>query len=77
MEFQTILNLALGSLSAILGWFARELWAAVQALKDDLYKLREEIAKDYMPKDEFQTFKSELFSMLRRIEDKLEKKEDK
>ena len=77
MEFHTILNLALGSLSAILGWFARELWAAVQALKDDLYKLREEIAKDYMPKDEFQTFKSELFSMLRRIEDKLEKKEDK
>lgn len=77
MEFQTILNFALGSLSAILGWFARELWAAVQALKDDLYKLREEIAKDYMPKDEFQTFKSELFSMLRRIEDKLEKKEDK
>lgn len=77
MEFQTILNFALGSLSAVLGWFARELWAAVQALKDDLYKLREEIAKDYMPKDEFQTFKSELFSMLRRIEDKLEKKEDK
>jgi len=77
MEFQTILNFALGSLSAVLGWFARELWSAVQALKDDLYKLREEIAKDYMPKDEFQTFKSELFSMLRRIEDKLEKKEDK
>jgi hypothetical protein len=77
MEFQTILNFALGSLSAVLGWFARELWAAVQTLKDDLYKLREEIAKDYMPKDEFQTFKSELFSMLRRIEDKLEKKEDK
>jgi len=77
MEFQTILNFALGSLSAVLGWFARELWAAVQALKDDLYKLREELAKDYMPKDEFQTFKSELFSMLRRIEDKLEKKEDK
>ena len=77
MEFQTILNFALCSLSAVLGWFARELWSAVQALKDDLYKLREELAKDYMPKDEFQTFKSELFSMLRRIEDKLEKKEDK
>lgn len=77
LEFQSVLNLGLGSLSAILGWFARELWTAVQSLKDDIYKLREEIAKDYMPKEDFNQFKSELFSMLRRIEDKLEKKEDK
>lgn len=77
LDFQSVLNLLLGSLSAILGWFARELWSAVQSLKDDVYKLREEIAKDYMPKEDFKQFKAELFSMLRRIEDKLEKKEDK
>lgn len=77
MDFQAFLNFALGTISAALGWFARELWTAVQLLKDDVYKLREEIAKDYMPKNEFQQFKEELFYMLRRIEDKLEKKEDK
>ena len=77
MDIQTLLNVGLGAASSILGWFARELWSAVNILKDDLYKLREEIAKDYMPKDEFVVFKSELFTMLRRIEDKLEKKEDK
>ena len=77
MEMQLLINMALGSALTVGGWFARELWSAVQNLKEDLYKLREEIAKDYMPKDDFNAFKSELFSMLRRIEDKLEKKEDK
>ena len=77
MELQVLINMALGGALTASGWFARELWSAVQNLKEDLYKLREEIAKDYMPKDDFNAFKSELFSMLRRIEDKLEKKEDK
>lgn len=77
MDFQVFLNFILGGISAALGWFARELWTAVQILKEDVYKLREEIAKDYMPKNEFLQFKVELFSMLRRIEDKLERKEDK
>lgn len=76
-ELQTILNYGLSTTCAVIGWFARELWTAVQTLKDDLYKLREELAKDYMPKDEFLGFKAELFTMLRRIEDKIEKKEDK
>jgi hypothetical protein len=77
MENQLLINIFLGCAASVTGWFARELWAAVQILKDDLYKLREEIAKNYMPKDEFVVFKGELFTMLRRIEDKLEKKEDK
>lgn len=77
MDFQVFLNFILGGISAALGWFARELWNAVQVLKEDVYKLREEIAKDYMPKNEFQQFRDELFYMLRRIEDKLERKEDK
>lgn len=77
MEFQTILNIVLGSLTGILGWFAREMYSAVQALKDDLYKFREEVAKEYIPKNEFNLFKEELFQTLRRIEDKIEKKSDK
>ena len=77
MEDQTIINFVLGSIASVTGWFARELWAAVQQLKEDLYKLREELAKDYMPKDEFIAFKGELFTLLHRIEDKIEKKEDK
>ena len=77
MEFQTLLNLILGSLSGIFGWFAREMYSAIQTLKDDLYKFREEVAKEYIPKNEFNLFKEELFNALRRIEDKIEKKSDK
>jgi hypothetical protein len=76
-ELQTVLNYSLSTACAVIGWFARELWTAVQILKDDLYKLREELAKNYIPKDEFVAFKGELFTMLHRIEDKIEKKEDK
>ena len=77
MEDQTIINFVLGSIASVTGWFARELWSAVQTLKDDLYKIREDLAKNYMPKDEFAAFKGELFIMLHRIEDKIEKKENK
>lgn len=77
MDTQYLINLVLGVVMSITGWLARELWTAVQSLKDDLHNLREEIAKDYMPKNEFTSFKGELFTMLRRIEDKLERKEDK
>ena len=77
MDTQNLINLVLGIVMSVTGWLARELWAAVQALKEDMHKLREEIAKDYMPKNEFISFKGELFTMLRRIEDKLERKEDK
>ncbi len=77
MDFQTILNMVLGSITAILGWFGREMYAAVNQLKDDLYKFREEVAKEYIPKNEFNMFKEELFTTLRRIEDKLEKKSDR
>lgn len=77
METQQLINLLLGIGMSVTGWFARELWSAVQNLKDNLYQLREELAKDYMPKEDFYSFKNELFTTLRRIEDKLEKKEDK
>ena len=77
MEFQDLVNIGLGFAASVFGWFARTLWEAIQGLKDDLYKLKEEIAKDYIRKDEFSDFKNELFTMLHRIEDKIERKQDK
>lgn len=50
---QSLINIILGSVSAALGWFARELWTAVKELKSDLARLREEIPKDYLSKDEY------------------------
>lgn len=76
-EFQAIINLAAGTSIAAMGWFARQLWDAVKELKTDLSKLREEIAKDYVPKNEFRELAKDLREMLREISNKLDNKADK
>ncbi len=77
MEFQQLLNIVLGTAMGVVGWFARELWAAVKELKADLSKLREDLPKTYISREDYRSDLTEIKIMLRRIEDKLEKKEDK
>ena len=74
---QQYINFVLMSGCAALGWFARELWTAVKMLKEDLSKLREEIARDYIRKDEFNRIADTLFAKLDDIRDKLDGKADK
>ena len=76
-DWQTIINIGAGVTLTVIGWFARELWGAVKDLRDDLSKLREEIAKDYTRRDDFKEFATEIRSMFREISDKLDKKADK
>lgn len=67
----------LGVAQAALGWFAKTLWDAVQDLKDDLAKLREELAKDYVAKPDFREALTEIREMFRTIDSKLDRKVDK
>lgn len=77
MEQQTVINLVLGTVSTIIGWFARELWTVVKDLKSDLAKLREELPKTYVTRDDFREDMRELKDMLGKIFDKLDAKQDK
>ena len=77
MELQTFINFILPTVCGILGWFCRELWTAVQELKDDLSKLREELPQHYVSKQDFQDRWYEVLKSLHRIEDKLDQKVDK
>lgn len=77
MDPQNLLNLGFGACSAALGWFARELWTAVQALKSDISELRTEIATDRVHKDDFRHALEKVESMLEKIFDKLDGKADK
>lgn len=77
MDTQHLLNLSFGAASAVLGWFARELWSAVQSLKKDLARLREEIANDRVHKDDFKEALKEVKEMLGKIFDRLDNKADK
>lgn len=76
-EWQSIINLGAGLALGGVGWFARQLWDAVKELKSDLANLRVEIAKDYTPKNDFQSAMSELRGMFEIIRDKLDNKADK
>ena len=39
LETQTLVDLALGSVLAVIGWFARQLWDAVKRLQEDIHKI--------------------------------------
>ena len=74
---QTIINIGIGIMFSVGGWFARELWAAVKELKADLAKLREELPSKYVAKDEYREDIQEIKFMLTRLFDKLDTKVDK
>jgi hypothetical protein len=77
MEPQNVIDIALGAGFSILGWFARELWAAVKELKADLSKLREDLPKSYVARDDYRQDMSDIKTMLAKIFDKLDGKQDK
>ena len=77
MDVQSLINIGFAAFSAGVGWFAREMWSAVKVLKDDLSKLREEIANDRVHKDDFRDAMREIKEMLTKIFDKLDGKVDK
>jgi hypothetical protein len=77
MNLEQILIGLLSMVSVGLGWFGRELWAAVQELKRDLANLRVEIGEDYVKYDRLQDGLRPIHEALIRIETNLGKKADK
>ena len=77
MDMQELFNIAIPIICAVLGWFCRELWTAVQELKSDLAKLRAELPSNYVTKDDFNDRWNEVLKALHRIEDKIDKKADR
>jgi len=77
MDYQQLLNIGLSVVMTITGWFARELWAAVKELKSDLSKLREDLPKSYVSRDDYREDMRDIKEMLNKIFDKLEAKQDK
>lgn len=77
MDLQALFNIGLGLASSVTGWFARELWSAVKELKTDLAKLREDLPKEYVVKDDYREDIRELKKMIEKIFDKLDNKSDR
>jgi hypothetical protein len=77
MENQHLINMFLGIGMTVVGWFARELWAAVKELRADLAALREDLPKEYVAKDDYREDIKEIKLLLAKIFEKLENKADK
>lgn len=74
---QTFLNWLYGAAMAAFGWFARVLWESDRELRQDLTKLREDLPRQYVAKDDYREDVREIKSMLEKIFDRLETKADK
>lgn len=77
MDWQHVFNLIGGAALATVGWFARQLWDAVQKLKSDMSTLELSISNNYVKKDDFKDGIKELKDMLGKIFDKLDSKADR
>ena len=77
MDWQNLINLVGGAALAVIGWFARQLWDAVQKLKSDMSSLELSISNNYVKKDDFKDGVKELKDMLGKIFDRLDSKADR
>lgn len=74
---QDIINLVIGTILSVLGWFARQLWDAVQTLKQDMKQIEVSLPTHYVRKDELEARFDRLEAMLDRISEKMDHKVDK
>ena len=77
MEPQTMINIVLGVVLTIAGWFCRQIWDAVKELRDDLHRIEVDLPMHYIRRDEFTEGMREIKEMLGRIFEKLDAKADK
>jgi len=60
-------------LSAVIGWFLRELWAAVKELRSDL----RELERDFVRKDDYRSDINRVHELLDKIYEKIDAKADR
>ena len=77
MEWQPIIDIALAAVIAAVGWFARQVWDAVQQLKEDVSSLELNIAENYVKKVDINARFDKLEAILDKIFDRLDQKADK
>ena len=77
MEWQSILNVAIGAVLTAIGWWCREIWDSLKSLKSDIQRIEIDLPKSYVSKSEINTRFDKIDSILERIFDKLDAKVDK
>jgi hypothetical protein len=84
MDWQTVINLGLGTVVAAMGWFARELWDSLKELRKDTHEIEKELRELYVRRDDLREVRIEMAARFDKIEsligslyDRLNDKADK
>jgi hypothetical protein len=84
MDWQTIINIALGTILGFVGWFAREIWDSVKELRKDLHRIEKSLPEVYVRRDELKEVRHEMIARFDKLEvmmsqffDRLHDKADK
>jgi len=81
VDGQFIFNALIGFLLAVAGWFARQLWTAVEDMRKNIHQIEVDLPSNYLRRDEFREglkeVKDILNEMFRKIDLLSKEKADK
>lgn len=84
MDHQTMFNVAIGLISAMLGWWLNNVWTSLKELQTADKELAEKVASieilvagQYVTRDEFNNVLNQVFAKLDKIIDAVNRKADR
>jgi chaperonin cofactor prefoldin len=77
MDMNLIINIVLGVALSVGGWFVRQMWDAVQNLKEDIQRIEVELPTSYVRKADLDARLDKIDDTLEKIFDRLNSKADK
>lgn len=77
LDQETIFKIVVGIVLSGMGWFGRQIWDAVNELRNDIRAMEVDLPKNYVIKTDFTETMKEIKAGLDKIYDKLDGKADK
>jgi len=77
MEPALIINIIMGFVLVLVGWFMRVMWDSIKRLQSDMAELERHASETYVRRDDYRDDMAEVKSMLRQIFEILNSKVDR
>ena len=74
---QSFYNYTYAAVLALIGWFGKSIWDAINKLKEDLKSIEVDLPRNYVQKADIEARFDRIDQILERIFDKLEHKADR
>ena len=77
MEPALIINIIMGFVLVLVGWFLRIMWDSIKRLQSDMAELERHASETYVRRDDYRDDMAEVKNMLRQIFEILNSKVDR